>query len=79
VSFFNRDIIAPEHTKYVYTTAGAIVGGVMFGMTGRWSLAITWDIIAVVACWLGVRLAEAAGGYILEFFSFVGRLLTFRL
>jgi hypothetical protein len=69
VSFLNRDIIAPEHTKYVYTTAGAIVGGVMFGMTGSWAMAITWDIIAVVACWVGVRCAEALGGWILSFFS----------
>jgi hypothetical protein len=70
VSFLNRDIIAPEHTKYVYTTAGAIVGGIMFGMTGSWAMAITWDIIAVVATWLGVRLAEEAGGWILSFVSF---------
>lgn len=70
MSILNRDIIAPEHTKYVYATAGAIVGGVMFGMTGSWSLAITWDIIAVVATWLGVKLAEQLGGYILRFVSF---------
>jgi hypothetical protein len=69
VSFLSRDIIAPEHTKYVYTTAGAIVGGVMFGMTGSWAMAITWDIIAVVATWLGVRLAETAGGWILNLVS----------
>ena len=69
MSFLNRDIIAPEHTKYVYTTAGAIVGGVMFGMTGSWAMAITWDIIAAVSCWLGVRCAETAGGWMLSFFS----------
>lgn len=79
MSFLNRDIIAPEHTKYVYTTAGAIVGGVMFGYTGSWSVAITWDIIAVIAVWLGVKFAEEFGGYLLEFGSFVWRLLTFRL
>jgi hypothetical protein len=79
VSILNRDIIAPEHTKYVYITAGAIVGGVMFGMTGSWALAITWDIIAVVTVWLGVKFAEAVGGYVLEFLSLCWRLLTFRL
>ena len=79
MSLWNRDIIAPEHTKYVYATAGAIVGGVMFGQTGSWAVAITWDIIAVVAVWIGVRCAEMMGGYLLEFFSFVWRLLTFRL
>ena len=79
MSIFTRDIIAQENVKYVYATAGAIVGGVMFGMTGSWSLAITWDIIAVVAVWIGVRSAEAMGGYLLKFLSFCWRLLTFRL
>ncbi len=66
MSFLNRDIIAPEHTKYVYVTAGAIVGGIMFGMTGSWALAITWDILAVVSVWLGVRMAEWIGLCIVE-------------
>ena len=79
MSIFTRDIIAQENVKYVYATAGAIVGGVMFGMTGSWLLAITWDIIAVIAVWIGVRSAEVMGGYLLEFFSFCWRLLTFRL
>ena len=79
MGLFNRDIIAQENVKYVYATAGAIVGGVMFGMTGSWSVAITWDVIGAVACWIGVKFAEDFGGYLLEFFSFCWRLLTFRL
>ena len=69
MSFWNRDIIAPEHAKYVYATAGAIIGGIMFGYTGSWSLAITWDIIGTVSTWLGVRFAEEFGGWILKLVS----------
>ena len=70
MGFLNRDIIAPEHSKYVYATAGAIVGGVMFGLTGSWAMAITWDVIAAVTCWVGVRSAETLGGWLLNFVSF---------
>ena len=70
MSFLTTELVPPEYHKYFYATAGAIVGGVVFGMTGSWSLAITWDIIAAVSCWIGVKFAESFGGAILRFVSF---------
>jgi hypothetical protein len=58
--------IVPSHRdKYVYATAGAVVGGITFGMTGSWYSAIWWDVIAALTCWGTCKIAAPLGGFIL--------------
>jgi hypothetical protein len=58
--------VVPSHRdKYVYAFAGAVVGGVAFGLTGSWAIAITWDLIAAFTCWAIVKLAAPLGGFLI--------------
>jgi len=56
---FTRDITPKSWNKHIIAYSGAVVGGITFGMTGSWPLAITWDILCVGALWSVLALVKA--------------------
>jgi len=63
--------IIPSHRdKYVYITAGAVVGGVVFGLSQSWWTAIFWDAATVILCWFLIKISGPLGDIIMNPFRF---------
>jgi hypothetical protein len=68
-NFLGWEIVPHKWDKYVYAFAGALVGGVVFGLTGSWLRAIQWDIFTVFVAWAVVKIAAPLGGWIASGFG----------
>jgi len=66
-------VVPSDRDKYVYIMAGAIVGGVVFGLSQSWWSAIVWDAMTVALCWFLIRFSGPIGAFIMHPFRFFFR------
>jgi hypothetical protein len=60
LNFLFREVTPKSWNKYIIVYSGAVIGGVVFAMSGgSWTAAITYDLLTVLATWSILKLMHA--------------------
>jgi len=59
MSFFHRELTPRSWNKYIIAYSGAVVGGITYGMTRSWGIAILWDLLCILSMISILKLVRA--------------------
>jgi hypothetical protein len=60
VDFMFREITPKSWNKHIIVYSGAVVGGIVFGMSrGSWTAAIIYDLLTVACIWAVLKVLRA--------------------
>ena len=60
LDFLFREVTPKSWNKHIVVYSGAVIGGIVFGMShGSWSAAITYDLLTVLGVWSILKFIHA--------------------